>query len=608
MNYILTPFRFLIVGTAFLFGALPANAVFNDTVTQYTLTQASWGAAFDGTDFWFGNETGNSITKITPNGVRTVYVGTNNRPTQVLFDGTNIWTANSGRNPTPTPYGISKYTPGGSFVNYPMTHMPVGIIFDSTNIWTANHPGNLSATPFTITKISPSGAMTNYSIRQGQPTAMTFDGSNIWVASAPFDAAGSRTISKISLSGSVLNSYSIPSAQPFAYTTITSIVFDGSDIWFSGVQGDLVKLSSSGVLTTYVTDNNATIFTTGKLAFDGVNLWMATDRSLLKIALDGGVIASYSLGTGASTGIAIGSAKTVWVSADNSKIFKVTEPPDLVIQGDIVPQQVSGGLKLSASVLNEGPGSRPQSFSSIFQFASNALGEIPQSPVSPTEGSPMLGLDIGESGEISYLITTPGVYYVRACVDNSTSWTDAVPESNEGNNCSAWQEINYSLPDLTASSVSPVFLGSVIAESPVTLISSIRNSGSVAVSSVVNTIFQFSSSLSGLNPQTPVLGSVLNSGVGANTTQSSVYEWTPELPGSYYVRACADNTTSWAGSIEESNESNNCGAWSEVLVGAPIEDNCHSCPTGQAYTVQNGCVPIKCPAGQKVFGAFCIPE
>ncbi|MEO6536862.1 MAG: hypothetical protein ABIT47_04155, partial [Candidatus Paceibacterota bacterium] len=46
--------------------------------------------------------------------------------------------------------------------------------------------------------------------------------------------------------------------------------------------------------------------------------------------------------------------------------------------------------------------------------------------------------------------------------------------------------------------------------------------------------------------------------------------YTFSTPGTYYYRLCADLNSSWVGSVTESNEGNNCGAWSSITVAAVV--------------------------------------
>src|SRR6185437_6096889 len=56
---------------------------------------------------------------------------------------------------------------------------------------------------------------------------------------------------------------------------------------------------------------------------------------------------------------------------------------------------------------------------------------------------------------------------------------------------------------------------------------------------------------------------------GANNTASVSYTFASA--GTFYARACADQNSSGTGSITESNEANNCSAWTAVTVSAPLQ-------------------------------------
>lgn len=59
-------------------------------------------------------------------------------PRGIVFDGTNMWTANLNDN------SVSRITPGGVVTTFPIGAgtSPRGIAFDGINIWTANYSGN----------------------------------------------------------------------------------------------------------------------------------------------------------------------------------------------------------------------------------------------------------------------------------------------------------------------------------------------------------------------------------------------------------------------------------------------------------------------------------
>lgn len=129
-----------------------------------------------------------------------------------------------------------------------------------------------------------------------------------------------------------------------------------------------------------------------------------------------------------------------------------------------------------------------------------------------------------------------------------------------------------SFPDLTASTPTPT---NATINTPQTFSSTITNIGTSTTGGSFVNLFQTSTSPSGSNPTdyavTPSM-SQLSSTSGSNTavTQKSI---TFNTLGVHYVRACADkpSAASVDGAIDESNENNNCSAWTAVNVaGGPV--------------------------------------
>lgn len=161
----------------------------------------------------------------------------------------------------------------------------------------------------------------------------------------------------------------------------------------------------------------------------------------------------------------------------------------------------------------------------------------------------------GGDGEATVLITV-----VKACVPNQGNSCSSSPNNcgqrNSGTiqcngSCSATTPSNAACtPDLVAAvpTISPSS-GISVGQS-VTLSSLISN----IVSGPANRSFP---NLFRINASVLINGSWLNSlaaGASANTTAS----YTPTSPGTFTVSACADNDTSWTGTITETNEGNNC--------------------------------------------------
>jgi hypothetical protein len=178
----------------------------------------------------------------------------------------------------------------------------------------------------------------------------------------------------------------------------------------------------------------------------------------------------------------------------------------------------------------------------------------------------------------SYTFTSAGVYYVRACADkynsNTDTTNDVVNETNESNNCGDWTSINViARPDLIASSPTPVNLevGSN------TFYSTITNQGNANTnyqgSNTFTNVFQVATGFDandqpiGLNSYyVPGMASIAVGGTAISSVSISF-----NSTGTYYMRACADKSLNGAGSINESNEDNNCSTgirWTAITIGS----------------------------------------
>ncbi|HEU0085691.1 MAG TPA: CARDB domain-containing protein, partial [Candidatus Paceibacterota bacterium] len=185
-------------------------------------------------------------------------------------------------------------------------------------------------------------------------------------------------------------------------------------------------------------------------------------------------------------------------------------------------------------------------------------------------------------------IPTAGEYWIRACAD--LPLPGKITESEEENNCSGWRKIVVgNLPDLTASAVTPTYATMNV---PVTLTSTISNIGLTGTGASFSNFFQvanydptpppppagsgtsfnfwkevFAAEEQGIVDYPATLMNALSAG-GNNGTSTSV---TFPSIGSYWARACADKSSSAnAGTINELYENNNCGPWTEVIVGSDM--------------------------------------
>ncbi|MBI2630722.1 hypothetical protein HYW73_00705 [Candidatus Nomurabacteria bacterium] len=132
-------------------------------------------------------------------------------------------------------------------------------------------------------------------------------------------------------------------------------------------------------------------------------------------------------------------------------------------------------------------------------------------------------------------------------------------------------------PDLTAYAPSP---NSAVVNTPVSFSAFVANAGDVSTDSSFKTFFQLSTTACAGNPP-PATCSPSATWISANNTSaipsqtritatSSQYTFTSA--GTYSVRACADlppyssGPSDLPGVIDESNEDNNCGDWTDVKV------------------------------------------
>lgn len=122
-------------------------------------------------------------------------------------------------------------------------------------------------------------------------------------------------------------------------------------------------------------------------------------------------------------------------------------------------------------------------------------------------------------------------------------------------------------PDLSAGGVSP---SSATAGTALTLSATIANTGTGSTGAGFTDLFQRATDSSGTGATD--IGTYNNAALGASGSNSASLSYTFSSAGTYYVRACADKSSAGsAGTIAESNESNNCGPWSPVTVATAVQ-------------------------------------
>jgi|GEM_PF-877672 len=260
-----------------------------------------------------------------------------------------------------------------------------------------------------------------------------------------------------------------------------------------------------------------------------------------------------------SFGIHSALSNGAWGRASGSS-FTCAGAPDLTA-GTISPTTAVAGASqtYSVSVTNGGNASTGTSFTNLFQIRNAGDVQIDSGTVAAS------AIGAGSSQMVSFArtITTGGTYTIRLCADADGAMAGTISESNEGNNCGPWTTVTVTAPDLTASNLGPA---TASMGSPATFSGRVNNVGNATANNIPN-IFQIcDASCTGLN--TLITGTTITS-VAAGASNSGVTgTYTFSSPGTYLYRMCADTNGVWVGTNAESNEGNNCDAFSSVTVTA----------------------------------------
>ncbi len=168
----------------------------------------------------------------------------------------------------------------------------------------------------------------------------------------------------------------------------------------------------------------------------------------------------------------------------------------------------------------------------------------------------------------------PGtLYYYRGYATNSTG----TGYSSDGT------FTTLLLPDITSSMATPVV---VIVGTPLTFSGTISNIGAGSTGASFSNFFQVATAASGGGTITDLTATTMTTLPAGATGTATSPSYTFSTSGTYSVRACADKSSSAnLGTIAESNETNNCGAWTTVTVAAATVVPTVTTPTATAITV-----------------------
>ena len=256
----------------------------------------------------------------------------------------------------------------------------------------------------------------------------------------------------------------------------------------------------------------------------------------------------------------------------------VTQVPDLVGQvGGAATTSVNQPVTLYGGVANEGAGVAGY-FANIIQVCDTNCATVNQTIAATAIDS--LAPSAWQQVSASYTPTSQAQQFYRVCANNNTSWVNVHTESNYANNCSGWQYLTVGTPapDLTAGAITPT----TATRGQAKMVSgTITNSGAVAAGATTG-YFQLTAPATKNSTTASVSIPALPSGVSS----SSGFSYSFPTSGTYTVRLCAD----WLGQVAESNEGNNCGPWTDIVVIGGVVSSSVSCTVSTQSTVVGGSV------------------
>ncbi len=262
---------------------------------------------------------------------------------------------------------------------------------------------------------------------------------------------------------------------------------------------------------------------------------------------------SYSLGAWNGSG----------TTANTSATLTVGQPyPNLTADnnGPVVAKTGSTPT-LSGTIQNIGAITTSGSFYVQVRFCDANCATIDRSVFTSTQA-----LAPGPSRAVSFSqLTMPsrGNYYYQICAD---AYGD-VHESKEDDNCSGWQSVTVTAPDLVPTPpgppIGPVSPTTGTAGSPVTFTASAKNQGDAASDSFP-ILFQ-------VEENGDLFSSNYVAGLASGSTGSASGAYTFSRMGTYHVRECVNQIPDVNRDVVavESNYGNNCGDWIPVTISAP---------------------------------------
>ena len=170
-------------------------------VASFEVGNTPTNLAFDGANIWLTNLGSNTVTKLRASDGASLCTFSVGRCGGVAFDGANIWV--SCGQPSQSPGFVAKLraSDGTILGKFPVGDLPQVVAFDGANIWVANYQSA------TVTKLRASDGSALGTFPAGNtPSAAVFDGANIWVT----NTENSNTITKLRASdGTILGTFAV---------------------------------------------------------------------------------------------------------------------------------------------------------------------------------------------------------------------------------------------------------------------------------------------------------------------------------------------------------------------------------------------------------------
>ncbi len=342
-----------------------------------------------------------------------------------------------------------------------------------------------------------------------------------------------------------------------------------------------IRPDGSGNLHVVFTNSSASAFAsvsvTGRLATDPLNTLQASAQ----IRAGGGAQTDSSGRMGDYAGAAVDPSdpSMVWVIGEYIKSTASRNwgtfiaglrfgMPDLVetaVSDPPATATVGGSFGVTDTVQNIGTGAAGASVTQYAISQSNTQA-VNARLLTGSRAVPALAAGGTSTGTVTVTIpsgTAPGTYYLVACADLA----NAVPESNEANNCRASANTMVvsaaGAPDLVETAVSDPPVSATVGGS-FTASDTVQNIGTGSAAASVTRYYLSTDTLRNAGDillagtrSVPALAAGASSpGTAAVTIPSGT------APATYFLLACADDT----GLVAESNETNNCRASANTVV------------------------------------------